>query len=249
MLEFSTFPRFLTEFLAPALMSFLSLSPLRFATSRRAFSTSYAAYSNIGKQPITYPTSVTFKHHSLPEGDIDLEVTGPKGSTTVRVENFFELTWEQPSTTPSKPSSSTPAPLSSLSLTVQDASQKIQRSRWGLRRTLIANAVKGLTEGFVIPIKLVGVGYRAQIDDDPDVQNGKRLNMKLGYAHPVYIPIPSDIQVEAPFLTRIILRGTDKQRLGLFAAKIRSWRKPEPYKGKGIFVGDETIKIKAVKKK
>lgn len=96
----------------------------------------------------------------------------------------------------------------------------------------------------------------------------KRLNMKLGFAHPVYVTVPENIQAETPFPTRIVLRGTDKHALGEFAAEIRRWRKPEPYKGKvrcilftspsvlglteplqGIFVGDETIKLKNIKKK
>jgi len=73
--------------------------------------------------------------------------------------------------------------------------------------------------------------------------------MKLGFAHPVYVSVPENIQAETPLPTRIVLRGTDKQVLGEFAAEIRRWRKPEPYKGKGIFVGDETIKLKSIKKK
>jgi len=100
-----------------------------------------------------------------------------------------------------------------------------------------------------LPIKLVGVGYRAQVEDDPTILKGKRLNMKLGFAHPVFVSVPEGITADTPFPTRIVLRGTDKQALGQFAANIRNGRKPEPYKGKGIFVGTETIKLKSVKKK
>ncbi|KAG9019280.1 hypothetical protein FRB90_004549 [Tulasnella sp. 427] len=231
-------------------MSFLRLSSVAriSSSSRAAFATSSICRSNIGKKAIPYPSTITFTQNPLPNGDIDLQVSGPKGTANVIVENFFNLKWENAA---ASSEAATPAPISSLSLTVQDPSKKVQRSRWGLRRTLISNAVQGLTEGFVVPLKLVGVGYRAQLEDDPTrlAEKGKRLNMKLGFAHPVFVSIPDDIQAETPMPTRIVLRGKDKQRLGQFAAQIRSWRKPEPYKGKGIFVGDETIKLKSVKKK
>lgn len=212
-------------------MASIRLAQRHLPLTRRSFSTTTICRSNIGKKPIPYPATVSFSQTALPDGNIDFTVTGPKGSTSVLVENFFDLQWNKP-----EPStSSSPAPLSSLSLTVQDASKKVQRSRWGLRRTLIANAVEGLTQGFVVPITLIGVGYRAGLEDDPartDGQKGKRLNMKLGFAHPVYVSVPDGIEAETPFPTRIVLRGTDKQALGEFAAKIRRWRKPEPYKGK-----------------
>ena len=221
MLGFSLTP---SHFRPPSMSSLLRRLP----STSRAFSTSHVACSNIGKKPITYPTSVFFTQNSLPDGNVDLTVTGPKGSTTILVEEFINLKHQQPKL---GSTSTTPAPLSSLSLTVSDASKKVQRARWGLRRTLIANAIQGLTDGFVVPIKLVGVGYRAALEDDP-TGSGKRLNMKLGFAHPTFVPIPEDIVAETPMPTRIILRGTDKQRLGQFAASIRRWRKPEPYKGK-----------------
>jgi len=89
---------------------------------------------------------------------------------------------------------------------------------------------------------------------DKDIQpapgmSGTRLALKLGYAHEVYVPVPEGIVATTPIPTKIVLRGTDKQKLGQLAAQIRAWRKPEPYKGKGVFVGDETIKLKDVKKK
>ncbi|KAK1229871.1 54S ribosomal protein L6 mitochondrial [Marasmius sp. AFHP31] len=110
-----------------------------------------------------------------------------------------------------------------------------------------------MTEGFTVPLYLVGVGYRAALEEDPrgtsDGGNGKRLHMKLGYSHSIFVPIPPHIKAEVPTPTKIVVSCTDKHLLGLFAAKIRGYRKPEPYKGKGIFVGDETIRIKSVKKK
>ncbi|EIW71513.1 hypothetical protein TREMEDRAFT_56466 [Tremella mesenterica DSM 1558] len=175
--------------------------------------------------------------------------------------------------TQQKESNEQPTP--TLSLTIHNRDSKQHRSLWGLTRSLIHNAVQGVTTGYTLELRLVGVGYRASVEPIPPVflalqaqvpriarpnKPGSppyvlpplpenRLNIKLGYAHPVLIDIPRDIEVETPQPTKIILRGTDKQKLGRFAAKIRRWRKPEPYRGKGIFVGDETIKLKEIKKK
>lgn len=107
---------------------------------------------------------------------------------------------------------------------------------WGTTRTLIHNAIVGVTEGFTVPVYLVGVGYRAALEDDPrgttQGGSGKRLNMKLGYSHSVFLPVPTHVKVEVPLPTKLVLTCTDKHQLGLFAAKIREYRKPEPYKGK-----------------
>ena len=130
----------------------------------------------------------------------------------------------------------TPAENGVVALSVDDATQKKQRSMWGLTRTLIDNAIVGMTEGFSVPLYLVGVGYRAALEDDPrGMENGgseKRLNMKLGFSHSVFVPIPPHIKAEVPTATKIVLSCTDKHQLGLFAAKVRKWRPPEPYKGK-----------------
>jgi large subunit ribosomal protein L6 len=159
-----------------------------------------------------------------------------------------------------------------MTVVVEDAEIKVQRQMWGTTRTLINNAIIGMSEGFSVPLYLVGVGFRVVLEEDPrgtaDGGNGKRFNMKLGYSHSVYVPIPPHINAEVPSPTKIVLGCTDKHQLGLFAAKVREYRKPEPYKGKvsllismrrpntmlmtfmqGIFVGDEQIRIKSVKKK
>jgi len=145
-----------------------------------------------------------------------------------------------------------PAP-GTMALSVENAELKKQRSMWGLTRTLIQNAVTGMTEGFSVPLYLVGVGYRAALEADPRGKgigmSGMRLNMKLGFSHPVIVPVPDHIKAEVPHPTKIVLSCTDKHQLGLFSARVRKWRPPEPYKGKGIFVGNETIRIKSVKKK
>ncbi|WWC92809.1 uncharacterized protein L201_007768 [Kwoniella dendrophila CBS 6074] len=231
------------------------------ASLRRQLHTSVARNSHIGKVPIAIPSSVTL---SLPPASISpnlpassaqaqrtFSVTGPLGSASIPISPSVILT----PPTPASPS---------ISVSVHDPTIKTQRSVWGLTRTLINNAVTGVSSGFDLEVRLVGVGYRAAIEPIPPVflelakqRNSQstaslpreRLNIKLGFAHPVLIDIPPDIKTTVPAPTKIILNGTDKQKLGQFAATIRQWRKPEPYRGKGIFVGDETIKLKEVKKK
>ncbi|KAI0034633.1 ribosomal protein L6, alpha-beta domain-containing protein [Vararia minispora EC-137] len=200
------------------------------ARTGRAFGTSAVARKdNIGKVPIPYPSSVSFEQ--LPDA---LAVTGPLGTTNVPLKRYMLISYPE---------------LNKLAIAVEDRDIKEQRSMWGLTRSLIANAITGMTEGFTVPLFLVGVGYRAAIEDDPRFPGKQRLNMKLGYSHPVFVPIPDHIKVEVPIPTKISLFCLDKHKLGLFAAAVREWRKPEPFKGKGIFVGNETIRIKAVKKK
>ncbi|KAF8478162.1 ribosomal protein L6, alpha-beta domain-containing protein [Russula ochroleuca] len=211
-------------------------SAQRIPLAFRSFSSSTATLkhtSNIGKAPIKFQPTVSFKNTSS-----SLSVTGPRGTTAVPLEPYMTIGFPTPDT---------------LALDVENAEVKKQRSMWGLTRTLIQNAVTGMTDGFTVPLYLVGVGYRAALEADPrgkvEGTSGMRLNMKLGFSHPVIVPVPDHIKAEVPYPTKIALSCTDKHQLGLFAAKVRKWRPPEPYKGKGIFVGNETIRIKAVKKK
>ncbi|KAF9220948.1 ribosomal protein L6 [Gyrodon lividus] len=205
-------------------------------TTIRQFSSSprtYGIISNIGKQPIPIPPNVT-----VTSSPTLLAVKGPLGETSVRLEPFMQLLFPQPNL---------------VSLTVENGAVKHQRAMWGTTRTLISNAITGMTRGFSVPLYLVGVGYRAALEDDPrgtmDGGNGKRLNLKLGHSHNIYVPIPTHIAAEVPSATKIVLSCTDNVTLGHFAAKIRRLRPPEPYKGKGVFIGDETIRLKAIKKK
>ena len=200
----------------------------------RAFATSTRSASHVGSVPVPHPASVTF----VPGNGI-LTVNGPKGTTTVPLAPFVRLE-SRPHTpkaapgVPSSSSTSTPYP-NELVITVSDPSIKEQRAGWGLSRSLIANAVTGLTNGFAIPLRLVGVGYRAWMEKDPQPapgMSGARLALKLGYAHEIWVPVPEGIVATTPIPTKIVLRGTDKQKLGQLAAQIRAWRKPEPYKGK-----------------
>ena len=206
--------------------------------------------SIIGREPIKFPPSVT-----ITPSPTQVTITGPLGTTSVPLESYMTLAFPLQDT---------------MKLTVEKSEKKLQRQMWGTTRTLISNAIIGMTEGFSVPLYLVGVGYRVALEEDPrgslDGGNGKRLNLRPGYSHSVFVPIPSHIKAEVPSPTKIILSCTDKHLLGLFAAKIRAYRKPEPYKGKvssvtfvyihlpmtvvqGIFIGSEVIRIKSVKKK
>jgi large subunit ribosomal protein L6 len=194
-------------------------STQRLGTAIRSFSSSIVAQvhtSNIGKTLIRFQPSVSFETTST-----SLSVRGPLGTTTVPLEPYMALDF--------------PAP-GALALTVENAEVKKQRSMWGLTRTLIQNAVTGMTEGFTVPLYLVGVGYRAALEADPrrkrQGMSRMRLNMKLGFSHPVVVPVPDHIKAEVPYPTKILLSCTDKHQLGLFAARVRKWRPPEPYKGK-----------------
>ncbi len=194
-------------------------STQRFPLIFRSFSSSPISQnhtSNIGKTPVKFQPSVSFKN-----APTSLSVTGPLGTTSVPLEHYMTIGFPSPDT---------------LALTVENAEIKKQRSMWGLTRTLIQNAVTGMTEGFTVPLYLVGVGYRAALEEDPrrkvEGSSRMRLNMKLGFSHPVIVPMPEHIKAEVPYPTKIVLNCTDKHQLGLFAAKVRKWRRPEPYKGK-----------------
>jgi large subunit ribosomal protein L6 len=116
------------------------------------------------------------------------------------------------------------------------------RMRAGATRAHIANMVRGVTQGYERKLELVGVGYRAAVQ-------GKALNLTLGFSHPVNFPIPAGISIETPSQTEIIIKGTDRQKVGQTAAEIRNIRPPEPYKGKGVRYQNEQITLKEGKKK
>ena len=119
---------------------------------------------------------------------------------------------------------------------------KHSRSMSGTIRTLISNMILGVSTGFEKKLNLVGVGYRAQVEGD-------KLNMNLGFSHPVIHKMPSGVKAITPSQTEIVLKGIDKQQVGQVAAEIRAYRKPEPYKGKGVRYADERIILKEAKKK
>lgn len=125
-------------------------------------------------------------------------------------------------------------------LTVEGTTEDRDTAMQGLARTLVANMVDGVARGFHKTLELTGVGYRAALQ-------GRKLVLTLGYSHPVEYEPPANIEIEVPAVTRIIIRGADKEEVGRVAAKIRSFRKPEPYKGKGVRYEGEKIRLKAGK--
>ncbi len=125
---------------------------------------------------------------------------------------------------------------------VTAASIKANAAMSGTVRALLANMVGGVTKGYEEKLALVGVGYRAAVQ-------GRKLNLSLGFSHPVEYPIPEGITVETPSQTEIVIKGADKQMVGLVAAKVRAYRPPEPYKGKGVRYANEKVSLKEAKKK
>ena len=174
--------------------------------------------SRIGIKPIILPKDVEFKM----EGNV-VTIKGAKGSLTQEIPSDITVELEDGQLMVSRPSDN-----------------KQHRAFHGLSRALIANMVEGVTNGFEKKLELVGVGYRAQMQ-------GSKLVLSIGFSHPVEIEAPEGIQFEVPAVTKITVKGIDKQLVGNTAAHIRAIRKPEPYKGKGIKYENETIRRKAGK--
>lgn len=172
--------------------------------------------SRIGLKPITIPSGVEVKVDS----DNKVVVKGPKGTLEQQINKAMIIKIEDNQINVSRPSD-----------------RKEHRSLHGLSRTLIDNMIVGVSEGYSKTLEIVGVGYRAQ-------KQGNKLNLNLGFSHPVEMEDPAGIEVEVPNNTQIIVSGIDKQAVGNYAAVIRAWRKPEPYKGKGIKYAGERIRRK-----
>lgn len=141
------------------------------------------------------------------------------------------------------------ASLTGPTLRVQDSRVREQREMWGTVRAYLQNHILGVSEGHNAILRLVGVGYRATVESTattvtPEYPGQQFVNLKVGYSHPVELGIPKGVKASTPQPTRLLLEGIEKEVVMQFAAKIRMWRKPEPYKGKGIFVNGETIKLK-----
>lgn len=137
-------------------------------------------------------------------------------------------------------------------LSVADPETPHQRAMWGTMRALLQNHITGVSEGHICILSLVGVGYRATIESEASTVEAsfpgqQFVSLKVGFSHPIELPIPKGVQASVPQPTRILLESVNKRLVTQFAAEIREWRRPEPYKGKGIFVNGETIKLKAKK--
>jgi large subunit ribosomal protein L6 len=176
--------------------------------------------SRIGKKPVTVPSGVTAEIQGR-----KLSVKGPKG--TLSLDLADEVTYA----------------IEDGGISVQPANEtKRARSFWGMQRTLVQNLVTGVSEGFSKTLNITGVGYRANLQ-------GTNLKLQLGYSHDVDFPVPDGIEIKTPDQTTVHISGIDRQKVGQVAAEIRRWRKPEPYKGKGIKYAGEFIFRKEGKKK
>lgn len=176
--------------------------------------------SRIGKVPVAIPAGVDAKI----EGDT-LTVRGPKGTLTMGLSDNVTYTVED----------------GKIAIRPANTS-RAARNFWGMQRTLVSNLVEGVTDGFTKTLDIKGVGYRAQAQ-------GKKLKLQLGYSHDVDLDVPEGLEVKTPDQTTVEVSGIDKQAVGQFAAEVRRWRKPEPYKGKGIAYRGEFIFRKEGKKK
>mgnify|MGYP000890469797 CR=1 FL=1 len=176
--------------------------------------------SRIGKKPVELPSGVTASLSGQ-----TIEVKGPKGSRSFKATDDVTITIDG----------------SAVSVTPRGKSKRA-RQQWGMSRTMVANLVAGVTTGFKKELEIQGVGYRAAM-------NGNTLRLNLGLSHDVDYTPPEGVTVTAPKQTEIIVEGIDEQVVGQVAANIRAWRKPEPYKGKGIRYKGEFIFRKEGKKK
>ena len=169
--------------------------------------------SRVGKLPITMPQGVQIKI-----SDTNLvTVTGPLGELSEQIDKDIKVEIDGETLSVTRPSDN-----------------KRHRALHGLTRALVINMVTGVTQGFERKLQIVGVGYKA-------IKNGNKLELSLGHSHPVVMEDPEGLTTLVPTQTEIIVKGISKQRVGNYASKIREWRKPEPYKGKGVRYSDEKV--------
>lgn len=177
--------------------------------------------SRIGKKPVQIPEGVTVRLQGQ-----RFEAKGPKGELALDVRSPIVVDWDE---------------AEGKTLVVKrPTDEKEHRALHGLTRSLVANIVEGVSQGFSKTLEIVGVGYRAQAQ-------GKGLRLALGFSHPIDFPAPEGISFEIPNQTTIVVTGADKQQVGHTAAVIRSFRPPEPYKGKGVRYKGEHVRRKAGK--
>ncbi|KAK3686612.1 54S ribosomal protein L6 mitochondrial [Vermiconidia calcicola] len=230
----------LPAFLVPA----FAAPPLRahFATSPRC-------HSKIGRAPLSLPPEVIFRIFDAPaakqgrnisrsEPGRKVEIQGPLGKMNMDIPAYISIESNEESRT--------------HTLGVLDYQDKKQKAMWGTVRAYLQNHILGVSEGHTAILRLVGVGYRATVEDkaitkQPEYAGQRFVSLKVGYSHPIELGVPKGVKASCPQPTRILLEGIEKEVVKQFAAEIRAWRKPEPYKGKGIFVNDETIRLKAKK--
>lgn len=176
--------------------------------------------SRIAKEPVELPEGVEFKQ----DGNI-VTLKGSNGELSLKLNSEVELRQEE----------------NRLCLAPRSGS-RFANAVSGTMRAILANMAQGVSQGFERRLELVGVGYRAQLQ-------GKKLNLTLGFSHPVVYDAPEGVSVETPSQTEILIKGADKQQVGQVAAEIRGFRPPEPYKGKGVRYAGERVVLKEAKKK
>ena len=176
--------------------------------------------SRVAKAPVELPKGVEFSLSGT-----TASIKGSKGQLSIDLNSEVEIRQEAGALT-----------------VVPRSGSRFATAIAGTTRSLLANMARGVSEGFEKKLELVGVGYRAQAQ-------GNKLNLTLGFSHPVVYDVPEGITVETPSQTEVVVRGTDKQKVGQVAAEIRRYRPPEPYKGKGVRYSSERVVIKEAKKK
>ncbi len=176
--------------------------------------------SRVAKAPVELPQGVEFN-----QSGTAVSMKGGNGTLSMELNSEVELAQENNTIT-----------------VIPRSGSRFATAVAGTTRALLANMVEGVTRGFEKKLELKGVGYRA-------ISEGKKLNLTLGFSHPVVYEVPEGITVETPSQTEVIIKGNDKQRVGQVAAEIRHFRPPEPYKGKGVRYADERVVMKEAKKK
>ncbi|KAI0450964.1 54S ribosomal protein L6 [Xylaria acuta] len=219
------------------------LVPAFQASPRRQFSNTPSKSSKLGRTPISVPPGVEITIGE-PKAKKDpttylriakrtVTVSGPLGKLDLEIPPFLTIHHDQVA--------------SKALLSIENQDLKQQKEMWGTTWAYLNRYIMGVSEGHTAILRLVGVGYRATVEERPrkaQYPGQKFVCLKLGFTHPVEEPVPFGVKASTPQPTRILLEGIDREQVMTFAAQIRKWRRPEPYKGKGIFVNDETIKLK-----
>ncbi|KAL0934250.1 mitochondrial 54S ribosomal protein uL6m [Colletotrichum truncatum] len=222
------------------------LAPASQPLPRRLFSSTPTRPSKLGRTPLSIPPGVEVlvgepKLKKDPTSYLKVykrtvSVTGPLGKLDLEIEPFVKIEQDAES--------------KSAILSVEDSNVKEQREMWGTTWAYLQRYIMGVSEGHTALLRLVGIGYRASVEQrggKEEYPGQKFLCLKLGFTHPIEMGIPEGVKVTAASPTRILLEGIDRETIMSFAGRVRKWRPPEPYKGKGVFINDQTIKLKQKK--